>query len=54
LRRRIHITHLTPLNGIPSERKKKPTRADARESDRQFELLADLEELVYSYDKNPP
>lgn len=44
------MTHLTPLDGIPSERgEDRPTRADARESDWRFELLADFEELIRSY-----
>jgi hypothetical protein len=47
------MTHLTPLNGIPSERgEQRPSRADARQSDWRFQLLADFEELVRSYDED--
>ena len=46
------MTHLTPLNGIPSERgNDRPTRADAREDDRRFEVLPGFERLVRNYDR---
>ena len=44
------MTHLIPLDGIPSERgEEEPPRADAREPDWRFELLVEFEELVRSY-----